>query len=162
MSRLYREQDTVGAGDDELGGAAADVEHERRPLELAVARDAAERQLGLVLAAEELGREAVAPFDLSEERLAVLRVPDRAGRNQERPLGAEALRLPPVVGEHVPHACDREREQAPARIHALAEAGDLLPRNDVLHAAVVDVGDEQPRRVRPLVDRCDTHGARLR
>ena len=40
--------ETVRAGDDELGGAAADVEHERRPLELTVARDAAEGQLGLV------------------------------------------------------------------------------------------------------------------
>ena len=60
--------------DDELGRAAADVEDERRALEPPVARDAAKRQLGLVLAAEELGREAVAPLDLTEERLAVLRV----------------------------------------------------------------------------------------
>ena len=150
--------DAVWARDHELGGAATDVEDERRPVEATVARDAAEGQLGLILAAEELGREAVAPFDLAQERLAVLRVSDGARRNQECSLGAEALCLPPVVGEHVPHARDRKRQEASARIHAFAEAGDFLPRDDVLHAAVVDVGDEQPRGVRPLVDRGDAHG----
>src|SRR5207245_67620 len=71
------------------------------------------------------------------------------------PLGAERLRLAPVVGEHVPHARDRKREQAPARVDALAEPRDPQPADDLVHAAVLHVRDEKPRRVGAEVDRGD-------
>src|SRR5207244_8789655 len=56
---------------DEFGGAAADVEHDRVVVDVS---DAAQRQRRLLLAREQLRREAVAPLDLAEERLAVLGV----------------------------------------------------------------------------------------
>ena len=51
--------------------------------------DSAQRELGLLVAGEEPGREPVAPLDLAEERFAVLRVADGARRHEERALGAE-------------------------------------------------------------------------
>ena len=71
---------------------------------------------------EQPRREAVAPLDLAEERLAVLRVADGARRDEQRPLGAERLGVAAVVGEHVSHARDRDGEEAAARVDALAEA----------------------------------------
>ena len=108
--------------------------------------DALERQRRLLLAAEQPRREAVAPLDLAEERLAVLGVADGARRDREHALGAERLGLAAVVGEHVAHARDRQRQQAAPRVHALAETRDLLPQRHLVHAPVVDVRDEEPRR----------------
>ena len=73
---------------DQLGRAAADVEHERAVGDVA---DAAQRQRRLLLAAEQPRREPVAPLDLAEERLAVLGVAHRARRDGEHALGAERL-----------------------------------------------------------------------
>ena len=119
--------------------------------------DAAPRQLRLLVAADEPRREAVAPLDLAEERLAVLGVAHRARRDGERALGAERLERAPVVGEDVAHARDRDGEEAAARVDALAEPRDARLAVHLVDAAVVDVGDEQPRRVRAEVDRCDSH-----
>ena len=52
--------------------------------------DAAARELRLLLAAQQAGREAVAPLDLAEEGLAVLGVADRAGADRQHALGAES------------------------------------------------------------------------
>ena len=106
---------------------------------------------------DEPRREAVAPLDLAEERLAVLRVAHRARRDGERALRAEALERPAVVGERVAHAGDRQGEEAAPRVDAFAEPGDARLAVHLVDAAVVDVGNEQPRRVRAEVDRCDSH-----
>ena len=138
---------------DQLGRAAADVDHERRRLRL----DAAPSQLRLLVTADEAGRKAITPFHLAEKCLAVLRVAHRARRHRERALGAEALERAPVIGEHVAHTRDRNGEESAARVDPLAEAGDVRLAVHLVDAAVYDVGDEQPRRVRPEVDRCDSH-----
>ena len=57
---------------------------------------AAQRQRGLLVAAQQARREAVAPLDLAEEGLAVLGVAHGARRDAERPLGSERLELAPV------------------------------------------------------------------
>ena len=101
---------------------------ERRP----AGRDAADHHRRLLVAGEQARREAVAPLDLAEERLAVLRVAHGARRDAERPLGAERLELPPVVGEAVPHARDRDGEEAPPLVDALAEPRDREPPRDLL------------------------------
>ena len=148
-SRLVRELER-----DELGRAAADVEHERSGLDLA---DASQHQLRLFVAAQQLRCEPVRPLDLAEERLAVLGVANGARRDEQRPLGAEPLRLAPVVGQDVANAGDGEGEEAVALVDPFAEPGDLGATDDLAQPAVVDVGDEQARRVRALVDRCDSH-----
>ena len=101
--------------------------------------DAAPRQLRLLVAREQLRREAVAPLDLAEERLAVLRVAHGARRDEQRPLGAERLGGAAVVGERVAHARDRDGEEAAARVDALAE-----PRDARLAVQLVDAC--RPRR----------------
>ena len=143
----------VRADDLELGRAAADVDDERAGLDRA---DPAQRQRGLLLAGQQARREAVAPLDLAEERLAVLGVADGARRDAERPLGAELLELAAVLGEDVAHAGDRERQQPAALVDPLAEPRDRQPADDLLERPV-RVGDEQPGRVRPQVDGRDSH-----
>ena len=140
--------------EDELGRPAADVDEQRGRPELA---DAAPRQLRLLVARQQPRREAVAPLDLAEERLAVLRVADGARRDEQRALGAERLGGAAVVGEDVADAGDRHGEEAAARVDALAEARDPRLAVELLDPPVVDVGDEQARRVRPEVDRRDDH-----
>src|SRR5439155_818530 len=118
--------------DDQLRRAAADVEHERAGRRL----HAAAGQLGFFVAADESRREAVAPFDLAEERLAVLRIADGTRRDGERALGSERFDRPPVVGEHVANARDRNGEEAAARVDALAEPGDARLAMQFSYAAV--------------------------
>src|SRR5205823_1166925 len=102
----------VGAADDEFGRAAADVQQERLLGEVASERRASEGQLGLFIAREQSRREAVAPLDLTEKCLAVLRVADGACRDEERALGPELLDLPAEVDEDVADARDRGGEKA--------------------------------------------------
>ena len=133
----------------QLGRAAADVEEQRSGVERA---DSAQRQLGLFVAGEQTRPEAVRPLDLAEERLAVLGVANRARRDGERALRAELLELAPKLGERVPYTCDRERQEAPSRVDALAEARDDASPDELVDVAVGDVGDQEPRRVRAQID----------
>jgi hypothetical protein len=121
-------------GGDQLGRAAADVEHERVVVHRAAVGDAAARELGLLVAAQQAGREAVAPLDLAEEGLSVLRVADRAGADREHTLRAELLKLAPVIRERVSHARDWKWQQFAPLVDALAEpCDDRVPR-DLVHA----------------------------
>src|SRR5262245_32356849 len=99
------------ADDDELRRAAPDVDHERARGERPVAADPVEGEAGLLLAGEEPRREAVAPLDLTEERLAVVGVADGAGAHREHSLRTERFHLAAVVDEDVPHPRDRGGEE---------------------------------------------------
>src|SRR6185312_12734722 len=103
------------------------------------------------------GGEAVAPLDLTEERLAVVGVPHCTGPDREDTLRPKQLRLPSVVHEDVPHAGDRSGEEDAAPIDLLPEPGDRLASHDRFHPTLVDVCDEQACGVRADVDGGDTH-----
>ena len=139
------EPQALRPADDELGRAAADVEHERLLGQLAPESHASKGQLRLVVAGEQTRLEAVAPLDLTEKSLTVLGVANRAGGDRERPLGAQRLSFAPEVGEHVADAGHRRGEEALALVDALAEARDLQPPDDLRDRPVLDVGDEQAR-----------------
>ena len=149
------EGDAVGPAQHELRRAAADVHDQRVGLDRSAVGDSAERQQRLVVPGEQLRREAVAPLDLAEERLAVLGIAHGARRNGERPLGAEALQLPAKVGQAVAHARNGEGEQPSPLVDTFAEPGDLEPPRYFIDVAVDHVGDEQARGVRPEIDRRD-------
>ena len=112
-------------------------------------------QLRLLVAAQEAGREAVAPFDLAEEGLAVLGVAHSAGPDGQGLLCAELVEDAPVLAERVADAGDGGGEEEPPRVDAFAEAGDHEPPLHLTDGAVLDVGHEQARRVRPQVDGAD-------
>ena len=120
-------------------------------------RNAAAGQPGLLLAREQTCREAVAPFDLAEEGLAVVGVPDRARADREHTFSAELFELAAVVREDVSDPRDWERQQLAPLVDALAETRDLQAPRDLVNAAVVDVRDEQPGRVGAEVDNAHTH-----
>ena len=142
------------AVEDELGRAAPDVDEQRRGAELA---DPSLRQLRLLVAREQLRREPVAPLDLAEERLAVLRVPHGARCDEQRPVGAERLGRAAVVGEDVAHARNRKGKEPTARVDALAEARDPRLAVQLVDPSVLDAPDEEPGRVRPEIYRGDDH-----
>ena len=146
-------------GEHQLGRAAADV-HDHHSVEVVAAEGrAGEGEPRLLLAGEQPRREAVAPLDLAEEGLAVLGVPHGAGRDAEDALGAELLDPPAVLAEDVADARDREGEEPPARVDALAEARDLLAALECVERAVADVRDQEPRGVRAEIHGRNTHGA---
>ena len=156
------EAEACRPADDEFGGAAADVDHERVGSHVPPERDATEGELRFLVAGEQPRREAVAPLDLAEERFAVLGVANGAGRDRERALGAELLGLAPEVREHVANPRDRCGEEALAVVDALAETRDLEAADNVLEPPVLDVRDEQTSGVGAEIDRRDAHLERLR
>ena len=122
-SRLVANAMSSSSCEHELGRAAADV-HDQDIVERGPARrDAADHHRGLLGAGEQARREAVAPLDLAEERLAVLGVAHGARGDAQRPLGAELFQLPSILREAVPDARDGHGEEAAALVHALRRAG---------------------------------------
>ena len=84
----------------------------------------------------------------------------RAPRSSRRASARSAprrLERAAVVGERVAHARDRDGEEPLARVDAFAEPRDARLAVHLVDAAVDDVRDEQPRRVRAEVDRGDSH-----
>ena len=142
----------VPVAEDELGRAAADVDDQRSRRKRAPGGDPGVGESRLLISGQEAGVEAVAPFDLAEERLAVLRVPDGARRDGERPLDPGRLEHAPVVGQRVPNARECGGEEEATLVHALAQAGDRQPAVELAHGPALHLGHEQPRRVRPQVD----------
>ena len=141
------------ADDLELGRAAADVDDEGA--RLVTAPIPTQRQCSLFLTGQQAGREAVAPLDLAEKGLTVLRIAHGARGDAERTLGAERLELAAVVAEDVADACNREGQEPAALVDALAEPRDRQPPDDLLERLRC-IGDEQTRRVRPQVDGGDS------
>ena len=128
--------------EDELGRATADVDDERVLEWRPPRRHAPVHERRLLLAVEQTRREAVAPLDLAEERLAVLGIADGARRDGERAGCAVILELPPVPDEAVADARDGDGEEATPLVHSLAEPGDRQLADDLVEAAVLHVGDE--------------------
>ena len=157
--RAHPGRDAVGASEDELGRAAADVDEQRGRLDHAVRGRAPEAERRLVLAREEAGREAVAPLDLAEEGFAVRRVARGAGGDREHPLSAEGRGFGTEADEHVADACHGRGEDQAALVHGLAHARDGEPPGHLCQAAVFHVGDEEPGGVAAQVDGCDAHEA---
>ena len=116
------------------------------------------RHRRLFVTAQQPRREAVAPLDLAQERLAVLGVPDRARRDEQRALRAERLELATVLGEGIPNPGDRQRQEPVTRIDPLAEPGYGRTSRNRLHVPLDDVRDEQTSGVRALIDGRNAHG----
>ncbi len=149
-------RDAVRPAEHELRRAAADVHDERVFLDRPARGHSAKRHQRLVVPGQQLRREAVAPLDLAEKRLAVLGVPDSTGGDRESPFGPEALQLTTVVGECVANPGDGEGKEAAPPVDPFAEPCDLEPTSDFAHVTVVDVCDEQPRGIRAEVDGRDS------
>ena len=99
--------------------------------------------------------ESVRPFDLAEERLAVLGVADGARRNQQRAFGAERLRLPAVVREDIANARDRQRQEPATRVDAFAQPRYTCHALELADLSLLDIGDEQARGICSEIDRGD-------
>ncbi len=155
------ELDLAVASDDELGRAAADVDDDDllsvdRPL----ARRAGERQRGLLVAADRAGVQVEPIAHRRRELCAVGRVADGAREHRGRRGRAVLVDELAEVPERVEDALHRRVREPAGRVDALAEPGhDRLAMKLRDSPVIGDVGDEQPRGVRPDVDDGDAHGA---
>ena len=118
--------------------------------------DTAQRERRFLLAAQQARREAVAPLDLAEKRLAVLGVAHRARRDAECPLRSKLLELAAVLREDVANAGDREGQELAPLVDTFAQPRDPQPADDLVERPV-GIGDQETRRVRPQIDSCDPH-----
>ena len=140
---------------DQLGGAAADVEHQREVAAEIDQRGAAgDRQLGLRLAAHDLDVEP----GLAACRAPGTRRPLAASRQASvaiRP--ARATRCRSILAAHTLQRLDRALDgglrQAAARGDALAEADDAREGVDHLEAAPRRARDQQPAVVGAEIER---------
>ena len=108
-ARLQRvmEGDLAAAADDQLGRAAADVDHQCR---LGWRRLGGGTEVGqprLLLAVEDPGREREPLPQLGDEGAAVVGVADRTGRDRVDRLGAELLEDPDVTPDRGTDVLDR-------------------------------------------------------
>ena len=158
MSSDTRPVGVVGA-EHELGGSATDVDDEVGRRRVEVGGRAEERERGLFLTGEELGRDAERVERGGEEVVAVGRVARRARGRGAHAFDAVLVDRAAVLAQHVDRALDRLRRERTGAVDALAEARDAhapVERAQLRVAArPVDVGDEQTDRVRPDVDRRD-------
>ena len=140
--------------DHVLGASAADVDHQRRARRrVASGRGAEERQAGFLLAADGADVEPEAVADRRLELLAVGGIAHGARGHRDRPLGPVLVRQargrPPGVRRPAPsrrrRACPPRRRPRQAGSHRCAGRS---PRSVPL---LVDVGNEQPGRVRAQI-----------
>ena len=117
------EVDPVAVADDQLGRAAADVDHQggldRRPFR----GDADVGEAGLLLAVEDPRRKRESLAQLGDERVAVLGVADSAGRDRVGRLDSGRLADPHVVGDHIAGRLDRLRRQLTGEVDSAPEPG---------------------------------------
>ena len=113
--------------------------------------------MSLLFAGQKARVEVEALPELGDEGLAVDGIPDRAGGDRHHALGPEFLVAGHVVGDDAADAINRVRAQGAAVLHAAPEVGDGGPPLDLAYLGPLDVGDQQPGRVRPDVDDGDSH-----
>ncbi len=112
-SKLRTSSGCVGA-DHALGGPAADVDHEERPVGSAsrLGGGSREAEAALLVAAQQLRPGAHDLLGRAEEVLAVAGVTGRAGGGDPHPLHAVLVHRLPVLAEHGERALDRRRGPA--------------------------------------------------
>jgi hypothetical protein len=129
-----------GRADDELGAAAADVDHDERAGPVAARRRRAEeREPRLLVARDDVGVEREAVVEHLAELVAVGGVAGSAGGQGDRPLGLQIVEHLLVVGQPVRHALNRAVGEAAGGVDALAEARHLRQALELVNAAVLDV-----------------------
>ena len=119
----------------------------------------AKRRLRLLLAGEEPRGSKPVLAPACEEPVAVRGVADGAGGHREAPSPRRAHRRSRVAAHDVQRAPIGSSPQPPVAVDALAEARDLRGSAPPPTSASesVDVGHQEPRRVRAHVDHRDAH-----
>ena len=146
----------------ELGRPTPDVDHQRG-LRSQLRGRTEERGPGLRVTGQDLGVLTQHGMDGGPELVGVLGVPRRGG-------GAETHRVDPhladrerVLARRRDGALDRGRIEASGAVDALPQAHDPHVADQVVGTPVgAEIGDQEPDRVGPAVDRRDaSHGVHL-
>ncbi len=146
--------------DDQLGRPATDVDHQRWRLivRVAFARRPEEREFRLLVPAQHMGLEVVAVADGGGELGAVRRVAHGAGEDGDALVESGRLHPRVVVVEGVVDPLHGVLAQPAVGVDAGPQASDLRsPLELVADVPALDVGDQEPRRVRPDIDDGDAH-----
>ncbi len=142
--------------DDQLGRAAADVDHQCRPGGGVLGGGAEVGQPRLFGAVEDAGREREALTQLGDEGRAVAGVADGAGGDRVDGPDAELPDRRHVLADRRAGVLDRLGREAAREVDAPAQPGDRAAPLDRADPAPLHVGHEQPRRVGPDVDYRDS------
>ena len=165
--------------DDELGGAAADVDHDgwlggglpTQPsgpcfasLDRSAGHGAEERELRLFVAAEDAGVEVKVLAHTRGEVGPVGGVAHGGGEHGEVGAGAVGVDRGAVVLERAKDPLDGLLGEGAVRVDAVAEAGDVRASEQLVHrsAVRVDVGDQQAGGVGADVNDGDAHARHAR
>ena len=121
------------------------------------ARRAQVGEARLALARDRLGLEAESPLELALELGAVGGVAHGAGEHRDHTLRAGCVNRLPVLRARFEHALHGGLAEASGRVHAFTQTRDDRAPVQLAHPAVLHLGDQQPRGVRPDVDDGDLH-----
>ena len=124
------------------------------PVEVETPDRAGERQQRLLVAADDLGRDAEAGVHPGDEGVAVAGVARGRRRHEPHGVDTEPVDDPGVALAGAEGALQRLGGEDPGAVDVLPEPHDLHPPVEVDQGAChrVDVGHEQPDRVGPAVD----------
>ena len=151
------EAELVLRADDQLGAAAADVDHEaalgRGPAE----RGSAVGQPGLLAAAEDARVEREALAQLGGEGARVVGVANGARRDRGHSLRSQLLVAADVVADRAADVVDRVGRELARRVDAAAQPRHAALALDLGHLVVADVRHEEAGGVRSHVDDGDSH-----
>ena len=156
-SREAWNETSCAAADHQLGRAAADVDHQRLLAGAAVVDRAEIGEPRLVVPAEHAGVEREPLAQLAGERAAVLGVAHRRGGDRDDALGVQLLVASDVLGDRRADVLDRLRRELARRVDAAPEPRHGRAPVELGQAPALDVGDQQPGRVRAHVDHRDPH-----
>jgi hypothetical protein len=121
---------------------------------------AEERELRLLLAAEDAGVQLKVVAHALGEVGAVAGIADGGGEHGEVDADVVGVNVGAVVAQRAEDPLDGVSRQRAVGVDALAEAGDGRAAEHLVNvpAVRIDVGDEQPGGVGPDVDDGDAHG----
>ena len=131
--------------------------HERL---LALAAPGAGAEVGeprLLGAVDDPGVDREPLAQLGEEYGRVLGVADGARSERDDPVGLERLVDRDVLADRLADGFDRLGRELVAGVDAAPEPGDGRATLELGDGPVLDLGDQQPGRVRPHVDDRDSH-----
>jgi hypothetical protein len=148
----------ASVSEDELGRPATDVEKSHAASgEIEGPPRAQVDEVGLFLAANDAHLDPELVAHRSHEFPAVLRLADGAGRHRQQGVRAMAISDTLESTQRVETSVENVRRDD-AAVQRLAEANDLFGAvEDIDTPGRIDMGDNEVKRVRSDIQRCDSH-----
>jgi hypothetical protein len=152
--RLAPLDTAAGVADRDLARATADVDDGDRPLELDRHRPrrADEGEARLLVPGEDAKRKLARLLDRGRQRIGVVCLANRGGRDGDDLERADLARDPRLGGDDLGGLLDLLRRDLAATAQGASDPGEGALADELAQAPVGGVGHQQPRRVAADVD----------